>query len=208
MSVTTPPVRVMMFACLVATTTLWAGIAVAQGNGTAAASPADESAAIGPPTVDPTPPGPSEAGTTHALTPPLGTAAAVVETSFDSVLVDHSTAQPSADVPNVGVRDVDRIGIDRGKDDPGSRVDVRAASVASVGAERDGTADTTDATTTGTDTAAEPETPTAGDGSPGETTTGEGADERRLPVGFVTIAGIILLVITLAVNRLRNRRQS
>lgn len=108
--------------------------AVAAGLGGA------RSTSAGPVTVDPTPSGPNEADSTHAVTVPVGSDTAVVGEDFASLLVDYSVDQPAADVSNVGANRIERIGIDRGDDDPGSQVDVRAAEISSVSGKADGNA--------------------------------------------------------------------
>ncbi|PSQ32942.1 hypothetical protein BRD09_02260, partial [Halobacteriales archaeon SW_10_68_16] len=65
---------------------------------------------------------------------------AVTGAAFEDALVDYSLAQPTADVSNVGVNDIERIGIDRGDDDRGSRVDVTADEIGSVSGQKDGAA--------------------------------------------------------------------
>jgi len=91
-------------------------------------------------TADPTPSGPNEADSTHALTMTLPDRTAVVGEQFNDVLVDYSVAQPTADVSNVGSADIERIGIDRGNDLPGTRVDVRVSKIGSVSGKKDGNA--------------------------------------------------------------------
>jgi len=90
-------------------------------------------------TVDPTPSGPNEAESTHALTFAVGDSA-VADTVWEDVLLDYSVDAPSADVSNVGARSIERVGIDRGNDDPGSQVDIRAAEITEVSGQADGNA--------------------------------------------------------------------
>ena len=96
--------------------------------------------AAGELSVDPTPSGPNEDESTHALTVTVESGDAVAGAAFEDVLVDYSVAQPTADVSNVGVDDIERIGIDRGGDDRGTRVDVTADGVGSVSGSKDGAA--------------------------------------------------------------------
>jgi len=96
--------------------------------------------AAGELSVDPTPSGPNEAESTHALRMTVESGDAVAGAAFEDVLVDYSLAQPTADVSNVGVNDIERIGIDRGDDDRGTRVDVTADEIGSVSGQKDGAA--------------------------------------------------------------------
>lgn len=84
--------------------------------------------------------GPNEADSTHAITMTVESGDAVTGAAFEDALVDYSLAQPMADVSNVGVNDIERIGIDRGDDDRGSRVDVTADEIGSVSGQKDGAA--------------------------------------------------------------------
>jgi PGF-CTERM protein len=88
-------------------------------------------------TVDATPSDPNEAESTHAVVVPLGADAESPGTAFSDVVVDYAVGQPEADVSNVGAGTIERIGIDRGGDDRGTRVDVRA-NVTTVSGKRDG----------------------------------------------------------------------
>lgn len=96
--------------------------------------------AAGDLTVDPTPSGPNEAESTHALTVTVNADDAVVGAPMDDVFVDYSQAQPTADVSNVGVGQIERVGIDRNDDDPGTQIDVSADRITEVSGARDGAA--------------------------------------------------------------------
>lgn len=97
-------------------------------------------ATAGPLSVDATPSGPSESSSTHAVTLPLNDESAVIGAGFNDVVIDYSVGTSAADVSNVGTGQIERIGIDRGDDDPGSQVDVRASSISSVSGQKDGAA--------------------------------------------------------------------
>lgn len=90
-------------------------------------------------TVDATPSDPNDAESTHAIVVPLGSAAESPGSPFRDVVVDYSVGAPTADVSNVGAGTIERIGIDRGGDDPGTRIDV-AANVSTVSGKKDGAA--------------------------------------------------------------------
>lgn len=89
--------------------------------------------------IDATPSDPNEAESTHAVVVPLGTEAGSINRTFDDVVVDYTVGKPTADVSNVGAGTVERIGVDRDGDDPGTQIDV-AASIASVSGKKDGAA--------------------------------------------------------------------
>jgi hypothetical protein len=76
---------------------------------------------------------------THTVQVTVADGDAVAGQQFASVRVDYAVAQPSADVSNVGVSDIERVGIDRGDDAVGTRIDA-AATVTEVSATRDGNA--------------------------------------------------------------------
>jgi PGF-CTERM protein len=88
-------------------------------------------------TVDATPSDPNEADSTHAVVVSLGSEAESPGSTFNDVVVDYAVGKPEADVSNVGAGTIERIGIDRGGDDRGTRVDVRA-NVTTVSGKRDG----------------------------------------------------------------------
>ncbi|WP_277542184.1 DUF7282 domain-containing protein [Haloarcula laminariae] len=90
-------------------------------------------------TVDATPSGPSEAESTHAVTFSVGDSA-VAGAAWDDVRIDYSVDAPSADVSNVGASSIERVGIDRNDDAPGSQVDVRAETISEVTGQADGNA--------------------------------------------------------------------
>lgn len=90
-------------------------------------------------TIDPTPSGPNEAESTHAVTFTVGDSA-VAGVAFEDIRIDYSVDAPAADVSNVGASSIERVGIDRGNDDPGSQVDVRAAEISEVSGGADGAA--------------------------------------------------------------------
>ncbi len=89
--------------------------------------------------VDATPSDPNDAESTHTIVVPLGSAAESPGSPFRDVVVDYSVGSPTADVSNVGAGTIERIGIDRGGDDPGTRIDVRA-NVTTVSGKKDGSA--------------------------------------------------------------------
>ena len=89
--------------------------------------------------VDPTPSGPNEAESTHAITFSVGDTA-VVDTAWEDIRIDYSVDAPSADVSNVGASSIERVGIDRDDDAPGSQVDVRAETISEVSGQADGNA--------------------------------------------------------------------
>lgn len=118
-------------ALLVATVVL-----LSVGSGVAM-RPATES--VGPvATIDATPSDPNAAEATHAVTVPLATSAGSLGQPWNDVIVNY-TADPSADVSNVGAGSIERVGIDRDDDAPGTRIDV-AATVTSASGMRDGQA--------------------------------------------------------------------
>lgn len=118
-------------ALLVATVVL-----LSVGSGVAM-RPATES--VGPvATIDATPSDPNAAESTHAVTVPLATSAGSLGQPWNDVVVNY-TADPSADVSNVGAGSIERVGIDRDDDAPGTRIDV-AATVTSASGMRDGRA--------------------------------------------------------------------
>lgn len=90
-------------------------------------------------TVDATPSDPSEAESTHTVVVPLGSAAESPGSPLDDVVVDYTAGTPTADVSNVGAGTIERFGIDRDGDSPGTRVDVQA-NVTAVTGEKDGSA--------------------------------------------------------------------
>ncbi|WP_255151580.1 DUF7282 domain-containing protein [Halorarius halobius] len=89
--------------------------------------------------VDATPTDPNDARATHTVVFTVGADAESAGAVFNDVLVDYTAGAPEADVSNVGAGSMGRIGIDRGGDDPGTRIDV-AANVSTVSAKKDGTA--------------------------------------------------------------------
>jgi len=113
-------------------------VALALGGATVTATGMLTTTSHGP-TVDATPSDPNDADATHAVTMPLGSDAGVAGQPFDDLVVDYSLAQPTADVSNVGTVDIERIGIDRGDDAVGTRID-DTASVTEVSAFADGKA--------------------------------------------------------------------
>lgn len=90
-------------------------------------------------TIDATPSDPSEAESSHAVTVPLGTDAASLGSQWNDLVVNYDGEKPKADVSNVGAGTIERIGIDRGNDDPGTRID-RNATVETVSSKKDGNA--------------------------------------------------------------------
>jgi PGF-CTERM protein len=76
--------------------------------------------------VDATPTDTDEAESTHTVVFTLGSSAESAGRSFDSIRVDYSQETPSADVSNVGAGTIERIGVDRGGDDIGTRIDETA----------------------------------------------------------------------------------
>jgi PGF-CTERM protein len=96
--------------------------------------------AAGELSVDATPSGPDEAESTHALTATVQSGDAVAGATWNDVLVDYSPSQPTADVSNVGAGTIERIGIDRGDDAPGTQVDVRVTEIGEVAGQKDGDA--------------------------------------------------------------------
>lgn len=90
-------------------------------------------------TVDATPSGPNEGESTHAITFSVGDSA-VAGVAWEDILLDYSVDAPSADVSNVGADSIERVGIDRDDDDPGSQVDVRAETISEVSGQADGNA--------------------------------------------------------------------
>jgi len=91
-------------------------------------------------TVDATPTDPDHAESTHAIRVPLGSDAESIGSPFDDVVIDYTVGDPEADVSNVGANTVERIGIDRGDDDPGTQVDERVETIGTVSAKKDGSA--------------------------------------------------------------------
>ena len=88
-------------------------------------------------TVDATPTDPNEAESTHAVVVPLESGAESPGSTFNDVVVDYAVGTPEADVSNVGAGTVERIGIDRGGDNRGTRVDAQA-NITTVSGKRDG----------------------------------------------------------------------
>jgi hypothetical protein len=88
-------------------------------------------------TIETNPTDPNDAETTHTVvfTP---VESALFGTTFDDIRVNYSIDQPTADVSNVGTGTIERIGIDRGGDDVGTRID-DPANVTEVTATSDGT---------------------------------------------------------------------
>ena len=89
--------------------------------------------------VDATPTDTDEAESTHTVVFTVGPDAESAGGNFDSIRVDYSRETPSADVSNVGAGTVERIGIDRGGDDVGTRID-ETATINEVTGEADGKA--------------------------------------------------------------------
>ena len=89
--------------------------------------------------VDATPTDTDEAESTHTVVFTVGAGAESVGGNFDSIRVDYSRETPSADVSNVGAGTVERIGVDRGGDDVGTRLD-ETATINEVTGEADGSA--------------------------------------------------------------------
>jgi len=73
--------------------------------------------------VDATPTDTDEAESTHAVVFAVGAGAESAGGNFDCIRVDHSRETPSADVSNVGAGTIERIGVNRGGDDIGARID-------------------------------------------------------------------------------------
>ncbi|PSQ15340.1 hypothetical protein BRD00_14535 [Halobacteriales archaeon QS_8_69_26] len=88
--------------------------------------------------IDPTPTDPSEAESTHAVRMTVADSA-VAGSDLKNVFVDYSLGAEPADVSNVGAGTIERVGIDRGNDDPGTQIDV-SATVTEVTGQKDGTA--------------------------------------------------------------------
>ena len=89
--------------------------------------------------VDATPANTDEAESTHTVVFTVGAGAESAGGNFDSIRVDYSRETPSADVSNVGAGTVERIGVDRGGDDVGTRID-ETATINEVTGEADGKA--------------------------------------------------------------------
>ena len=89
--------------------------------------------------VDATPTDTDEAESTHTVVFTVGSGAESAGGNFDSIRVDYSRETPSADVSNVGAGTVERIGVDRGGDDVGTRLD-ETATINEVTGEADGKA--------------------------------------------------------------------
>ena len=89
--------------------------------------------------VDATPTDTNEAESTHTVVFTVGSDAESVGGNFDSIRVDYSQETPSADVSNVGAGTVERIGVDRGGNDVGTRID-ETATINEVTGEADGKA--------------------------------------------------------------------
>lgn len=88
-------------------------------------------------TVDATPSDPNEAESTHAVTVPLGTEAGSIGSQWNDIVVNYNVEAPKADVSNVGAETIERVGIDRGNDDAGTRIDTNA-TVLTVSGKKDG----------------------------------------------------------------------
>jgi PGF-CTERM protein len=88
-------------------------------------------------TIETNPTDPNDAEATHTVvfTPVEST---LFGSTFDDIRVNYSIDQPTADVSNVGAGTIERIGIDRGGDDVGTRID-DPANVTEVTATSDGT---------------------------------------------------------------------
>ena len=88
-------------------------------------------------TIETNPTDPNDAEATHTVvfTP---VESALFGATFDDIRVNYSIDQPTADVSNVGAGTIERIGIDRGGDDVGTRID-DPANVTEVTATSDGT---------------------------------------------------------------------
>jgi PGF-CTERM protein len=124
------PTRAVLLAVAVLLSSVTAGVVV----GTGTTGDLGDAAAI-----DATPSDPNEAESTHAIVVPLGSAAETPGSPFRDVVVDYTVGAPTADVSNVGAGTVERIGIDRNGDDPGTRIDVNA-TITSVSGKKDGAA--------------------------------------------------------------------
>jgi PGF-CTERM protein len=101
---------------------LCAGLLVVVGAATGAAVTAQTTGVV----VDATPTDTDEAESTHTVVFTVGAGAESVGGNFDSIRVDYSQETPSADVSNVGAGTIERIGVDRGGDDIGTRIDETA----------------------------------------------------------------------------------
>jgi len=88
--------------------------------------------------VNASPTDPNEAESTHTVVFTPSLESAVVGSTFDDIRINYSADTPAADVSNVGAGTIERIGIDRGGDDVGTRIDV-TATVTEVSAKSDGT---------------------------------------------------------------------
>lgn len=88
-------------------------------------------------TVDATPSDPNEAESTHAVTVALGTEAGSIGSQWNDIVVNYNVEAPKADVSNVGAETIERVGIDRGNDDAGTRIDTNA-TVETVSGKKDG----------------------------------------------------------------------
>lgn len=88
-------------------------------------------------TIDATPSDPNEAESSHAVTVPLGTDAGSIGQQWNDLVVNYDVGAPTADVSNVGAGTIERIGIDRGNDDPGTRIDTNA-TIETVSGQKDG----------------------------------------------------------------------
>lgn len=87
--------------------------------------------------IDATPSDPNEAESTHAVVVPVAADAGIANRTFNDVVVDYTVGTHVSDVSNVGANTLGTVGIDRGGDSPGTRVDV-TATVTTVSGKKDG----------------------------------------------------------------------
>jgi PGF-CTERM protein len=76
--------------------------------------------------IETSPTDPNDGAATHTVVFTPSLESALVGSTFDDIRINYSVDQPTADVSNVGAGTIERIGIDRGGDDPGTRIDVEA----------------------------------------------------------------------------------
>jgi len=75
-------------------------------------------------TIETTPTDPNDAEATHTVV--FSPSVASVGSTFEDIRINYSVDQPTADVSNVGSGTIERIGIDRGGDTQGTRIDAEA----------------------------------------------------------------------------------
>jgi len=88
-------------------------------------------------TVETSPTDPNDAEATHTVVFTPSEGSTLVGSTFNDIRINYSADTPTADVSGVGQGTIERIGIDRGSDDVGTRIDDEA-TVTEVSGKSDG----------------------------------------------------------------------